>query len=65
MSCLIAHRSQASSLHLSAALLRAILVNHVAHSDATKAAKIVEHNLRKNVDELETVNRDLEAEMRK
>ncbi|KAH9950749.1 hypothetical protein B0H21DRAFT_686066 [Amylocystis lapponica] len=56
---------QASSLYLSAALLRAILVNHVAHSDATKAAKIVEHNLRKTVDELETANHDLEAEMRK
>lgn len=44
---------QSSSLQLSAALLRAILVNHVAHSEATRYAKAVESQLRDGLEQAE------------
>uniref|UniRef100_A0A8H7XXD4 RING-type domain-containing protein n=1 Tax=Psilocybe cubensis TaxID=181762 RepID=A0A8H7XXD4_PSICU len=56
---------QTSSLFLSAALLRAILMNHLAHSDASKAAKTTEANLKHKVDDLEQQSNRLDAEVRK
>jgi hypothetical protein len=56
---------QTSSLLLSAALLRAILMNHLAHSEASKNAKTVETNLRVKLDALETTNGTLETELRR
>jgi hypothetical protein len=38
------------SLHLSAALLRAILMNHLAHSEATRSSKIVENQMKTKID---------------
>ncbi|KAI0360707.1 hypothetical protein OH77DRAFT_1392572 [Trametes cingulata] len=55
---------QTSSLQLSAALLRAILVNHVAHSEATRIAKNVEANLRERLEEAQNEKEKLEAELR-
>ncbi|KAI9063668.1 hypothetical protein FKP32DRAFT_693419 [Trametes sanguinea] len=55
---------QTSSLQLSAALLRAILVNHVAHSEATRIAKNVEANLRERLEESQNEKEKLEAELR-
>ncbi|KAI0635135.1 hypothetical protein C8Q77DRAFT_1055030 [Trametes polyzona] len=55
---------QTSSLQLSAALLRAILVNHVAHSEATRIAKNVEANLRERLEEAHNEKEKLEAELR-
>lgn len=54
-----------TSLHLSAALLRAILMNHLAHSEASRNAKTVEANLKAKVDDLEITTEKLEAELRK
>ncbi|KAF8882112.1 hypothetical protein BD779DRAFT_1444977 [Infundibulicybe gibba] len=54
---------QSASLHLSAALLRAILINHIAHSEASKAAKMVEANLKDRIDDLEKTNKKLDAEL--
>lgn len=54
-----------SSLHLSAALLRAILVNHLAHSEATKLAKNVETHLKQRLEEVESSKSQLEEELRK
>jgi hypothetical protein len=56
---------QTSSLYLSAALLRAILMNHVAHSEASKVAKVTEANLKARVDDLEITNQKLDGELRK
>ena len=56
---------QTSSLSLSAALLRAILMNHLAHSEASRVAKTVEINLKEKVDEMEITIGKLEAELRK
>lgn len=56
---------QTSSLLLSAALLRAILMNHLAHSEASKNAKTVEANLKVKLDALETTNGTLENELRR
>ncbi|KAJ3482649.1 hypothetical protein NLJ89_g12125 [Agrocybe chaxingu] len=56
---------QTSSLFLSAALLRAILMNHLAHSEASKAAKTSEANLKNKIDDLESGNAKLEAELRR
>ncbi|KAI0916247.1 hypothetical protein AcW1_009924 [Taiwanofungus camphoratus] len=56
---------QSSALQLSAALLRAILVNHVAHSEASKIAKAVEANLKEKLQEVETAKSQVEAELRK
>ncbi|KAI0777658.1 hypothetical protein BD413DRAFT_466872 [Trametes elegans] len=55
---------QTSSLQLSAALLRAILVNHVAHSEATRMAKNVESNLRERLEDAQHEKEKLEAELR-
>jgi hypothetical protein len=41
-------------LQLSAALLYAILINHHAHSEAIKAAKATESQLRDRVEHLES-----------
>ncbi|GLB40939.1 putative ring finger [Lyophyllum shimeji] len=54
-----------TALHLSAALLRAILMNHLAHSEASRNAKTVEANLKAKVDDLEITTEKLEAELRK
>lgn len=56
---------QTASLALSAALLRAILMNHLAHSEASKTAKTVEANLKGKVDDLEITNGKLESELRR
>ena len=56
---------QISSLSLSAALLRAILMNHFAHSEASKAAKITEANLKNKIDEVEAQKQQAEIELRK
>ncbi|KAF4621577.1 hypothetical protein D9613_012623 [Agrocybe pediades] len=53
-----------SSLFLSAALLRAILMNHVAHSDASKAAKAAEANLKNKIEDLQAHNEKLDADLR-
>ncbi|KAI0826652.1 hypothetical protein BC628DRAFT_1320181 [Trametes gibbosa] len=55
---------QTSSLQLSAALLRAILVNHVAHSEASRMARNVEANLRERLDDAQHEKEKLEAELR-
>ncbi|KIJ62286.1 hypothetical protein HYDPIDRAFT_176613 [Hydnomerulius pinastri MD-312] len=55
---------QLSSLSLSAALLRAILMNHFAHSEATKMAKTVEANLKGKLDDMELTVGKLEAELK-
>lgn len=54
-----------TSLHLSAALLRAILMNHLAHSEASKSSKALEVVLKDKVNELEVANEKLEAELRR
>ncbi|EMD36462.1 hypothetical protein CERSUDRAFT_115479 [Gelatoporia subvermispora B] len=59
------HDDQTSSLQLSAALLRAILVNHVAHSEAMKAARSVEANLRAKLSEVEEERDAVEEEIQK
>ena len=56
---------QISSLSLSAALLRAILMNHFAHSEASKAAKTTEANLKSKIDEVEAQKQQAETELRK
>ncbi|TFK36283.1 hypothetical protein BDQ12DRAFT_610097 [Crucibulum laeve] len=60
-----AEDTQTSSLYLSAALLRAILMNHLAHSEASKNSKTIEANLKSKVDDLEITNGKLEAELRR
>ncbi|KAG1856348.1 hypothetical protein DFJ58DRAFT_683288 [Suillus subalutaceus] len=55
---------QLSSLSLCAALLRAILMNHIAHSEATKIAKGVEATLREKLDNMELNISKLEADLR-
>ena len=54
-----------SSLELSAALLRAILMNYHAHSEATKAAKQMEAQLSHQLEETEMKKTKLEAELRR
>lgn len=56
---------QTSSLSLSAALLRAILMNHLAHSEASKAAKTTEANLKNKIDEVEAQKQQAETELRR
>lgn len=58
-----ANVKQTSSLYLSAALLRAILMNHMAHSEASKAAKSTEHALKRQIQELEDTKRHYEGEV--
>ncbi|KAI0336999.1 hypothetical protein BDW22DRAFT_1041165 [Trametopsis cervina] len=57
-------REQTSSLELSAALLRAILMNHLAHSEATKAHRAIEAQLNQRLEETEMAKGKLEAELR-
>ncbi|KZP14464.1 hypothetical protein FIBSPDRAFT_1048791 [Athelia psychrophila] len=54
-----------TSLSLSAALLRAILMNHVAHSEASKIAKTTEANLKAKLDDMDVTTGKLEAELRR
>ncbi|CAK5262236.1 unnamed protein product [Mycena citricolor] len=54
-----------SALTLSAALLRAILMNHVAHSDASRNSKMVEATMKARLDELEAANNRLDAELKR
>lgn len=56
------YAGQMSSLHLSALLLRAILVNHVAHSEASKLSKSVEADLKARLDDSEAANGKLDSE---
>ncbi|KAK7454039.1 hypothetical protein VKT23_011550 [Stygiomarasmius scandens] len=57
-------QTSSSSLHLSAALLRAILMNHVVHTEASKTAKNLEATLKGKIDDLEIKNGKLETELR-
>ncbi|KAJ7054149.1 hypothetical protein C8F01DRAFT_1324441 [Mycena amicta] len=54
-----------SALTLSAALLRAILMNHVAHSEASRLAKSVEANLKTKLDDIDLMNSKLDAELKR
>ncbi|KAI0266361.1 hypothetical protein BC834DRAFT_823741 [Gloeopeniophorella convolvens] len=54
-----------SALYLSSLLLKAILANHVAFSDAAKTAKHTEASLKLKVDELEHEKGRLEVELHK
>ncbi|KAF9025229.1 hypothetical protein BDZ89DRAFT_1040659 [Hymenopellis radicata] len=56
---------QVPSLFLSAALLRAILMNHVAHSEATKHARQTEASLKSRIDDTEISLGKVEAELRR
>jgi hypothetical protein len=56
---------QTSSLTLSAALLRAILMNHLAHSEASRLAKNVESTLKTKLDDLENAYTQLDTELRR
>ncbi|KAF8273535.1 hypothetical protein EI94DRAFT_1654834 [Lactarius quietus] len=54
-----------SALYLSSLLLKAILANHLAFSDAAKTAKHAESSLKLKVDELEHERSRLEVELHK
>jgi hypothetical protein len=56
---------QSIALVLSSLLLKAILANHVAFSDASKAAKNTETSLKLKVDELELEKGRLEVDLHK
>jgi hypothetical protein len=56
---------QSIALFLSSLLLKAILANHVAFSDASKAAKNTETSLKLKVDGLELEKGRLEVELHK
>ncbi|KDR79213.1 hypothetical protein GALMADRAFT_1228359 [Galerina marginata CBS 339.88] len=56
---------QTSSILLSAALLRAILMNHLAHSEASKTAKTTEANLKNKIEDIDLANSKMEAEIRR
>lgn len=49
---------------MSAALLKAILMNHFAHSEATKMAKGVETTLKGKLDDMELSVSNLETELK-
>jgi hypothetical protein len=53
--------SQTSSLYLSAALLRAILMNHIAQSEANDATKVTEVILKSKIDDMEIREPETEA----
>ena len=57
--------SQNTALQLSAALLRAILVNHVSHSEANKQSRSMELAMKERLDEMEASHNKLEAELRR
>jgi len=56
---------QSSALYLSSLLLKAILANHEAFSDASKAARHAEANLKLKIDGLELEKGRLESELHK
>lgn len=56
---------QNTALQLSAALLRAILVNHVSHSEANKQSRSMELAMKERLDETEASHNKLEAELRR
>lgn len=56
---------QHASLQLSAALLRAILLNCLAYSEASKAAKSVETSLKEKLDNATAMKEHLEVELQK
>ncbi|KAF9788508.1 hypothetical protein BJ322DRAFT_1001565 [Thelephora terrestris] len=56
--------TQNTALQLSAALLRAILVNHVSHSEANKQSRSLELSMKEKFDEMEASHNKLEAELR-
>ena len=57
--------SQNTALQLSAALLRAILVNHGSHSETNKQSRTVELAMKERLDEMEASHNKLEAELRR
>ena len=61
---LLIRRGQ-TSLSLSAALLRAILMNHLAHSEASKVWKNAEAHLKGKLDDMDIAHGKLEAELRR
>lgn len=56
---------QSTALQLSSALLRAILVNHVSHSEANKQSRSMELAMKERLDEMEASHNKLEAELRR
>ena len=56
---------QNTALQLSAALLRAILVNHVSHSEANKQSRSMELAVKERMDEMEASHNKLESELRR
>ena len=57
--------AQAVSLRLSSSLLRAILMNHMAHSEAIKAARDTESHLKGEVEQLRASIEKKDNEMRR
>lgn len=55
---------QSYSLSSSAVLLRTILTNHIAHSEATKTAKGVEAILKGKLDDMELKVSKLETDLK-
>ncbi|KAG6816362.1 hypothetical protein H0H87_006723 [Tephrocybe sp. NHM501043] len=53
-----------TSLFLSFVLLRCILMNHQAHSEASRNMKTVEANLKAQIDDLQLTNEKIESELR-
>ncbi|KAF9447101.1 hypothetical protein P691DRAFT_141260 [Macrolepiota fuliginosa MF-IS2] len=56
---------QNSSLFLSAALLRAILMNHLAHSEASRIAKTNELAYKEKIETIELTNQRFEADLKR
>ncbi|EKM77758.1 hypothetical protein AGABI1DRAFT_107927 [Agaricus bisporus var. burnettii JB137-S8] len=56
---------QSTSLFLSAVLLRAILMNHQAHSEASKIAKTNEMSFREKIEHLELTTQKLDVESKR
>lgn len=56
---------QSTALQLSAALLRAILVNNDSHSEANKQFRSMELAMKERLDEMEASHNKLEAELRR
>ena len=52
-------------MFISAALLHAILMNHLAHLEASKVAKANEATLKAKIDDLDVANSKLNAELRR
>ncbi|EJD07786.1 uncharacterized protein FOMMEDRAFT_25065 [Fomitiporia mediterranea MF3/22] len=58
-------KQQHAAIHLSHLLLRAILMNHLAHSEASRVAKGAEAQLRARIADGELVREKLDADLRK